>query len=95
MGWTSVPNVFFKLIPELSGRETKVLLAIIRKTKGFHKAKDVIPYSQLSEMTGIKPSHLKPVIESLEKKDLIMRAKCKGSFAYMFVDKQESIKWEE
>jgi hypothetical protein len=44
---TPVPDVFFdELLPELSGAELKVLLYIIRRTKGFKKDTDAISLTQ-------------------------------------------------
>ena len=52
--YTQVPNVFFDEILEgLNLAETKVLLAIMRKTFGWQKQIDRISYSQIVKMTGI------------------------------------------
>ena len=52
--YTQVPNVFFDEILEgLNLAETKVLLAIMRKTFGWQKQIDRISYSQIVKMTGL------------------------------------------
>jgi phage replication O-like protein O len=52
-GFVPVPNAYFEYLAELSGAETKVLLAILRKTAGWRKESDAISLSQLEEMTGL------------------------------------------
>lgn len=52
--YTQVSNEFIALLPELTGEEVKIFLAISRKTIGWHKISDRIPYSQLKAMTGIR-----------------------------------------
>lgn len=54
LSWTQVSNVFIDALPELTGAEVKIMLAIFRKTIGWHKRTDVLSLSQLSELTGIK-----------------------------------------
>src|SRR6266568_3273699 len=47
---TPVPDVLFDvLLPKLSGAELKVLLYIIRRTRGFKKETDAISLSQFTE----------------------------------------------
>lgn len=55
----------------LTSREMKVLLYIIRKLNGFHKASDKIPYSQMVEATGIDKRNVIKVVQSLEEKGWI------------------------
>lgn len=54
MNYTQVSNEFMARLPELTGEEVKIFLAISRKTIGWHKTSDRIPYSQLKTMTGIR-----------------------------------------
>src|SRR5687768_8858897 len=52
--FTPVPNVVLdKLMPGLSKAALKVLLAVARKTYGFHKGSDAISLSQLQKLTGL------------------------------------------
>ena len=70
--YTQVPNVFFDDILEgLNLAETKVLLAIMRKTFGWQKQIDRISYSQIVKMTGLSKVSISSGIKSLEKKDII------------------------
>ena len=69
--YTQVPNwLLAKLYraDDLTGREMKVLLYIIRKLIGFHKESDKISYSQIANATGIDRNNVMKVIQSLEKK---------------------------
>jgi phage replication O-like protein O len=51
--FTPVPNVVLeKLMPGLSKAALKVLLAVARKTYGFHKDRDAISLTQLQKLTG-------------------------------------------
>lgn len=51
--YTQTPNIFFdKIMKTLNESETKVLLAIIRKTFGWQKIRDKISLTQLQELTG-------------------------------------------
>ena len=70
--YTQIPNVFFDDILEgLNLAETKVLLAIMRKTFGWQKQIDRISYSQIVKMTGLSKVSISSGIKSLEKKDII------------------------
>ena len=44
------------LMPELSGAELKVLLLVIRRTRGWQKEEDSLSYRQITEGTGIRSS---------------------------------------
>lgn len=72
-GYTQVQNwLLAKLYREdLTLREIRVLLYLIRKLHGFHKDKDKISYGQIAEATGIARRHVIDTIESLEQKKLI------------------------
>ena len=53
--YTQVHNIVFdKIMPSISPVAFKVLMAIIRKTKGWHKNTDRISESQMVFITGIK-----------------------------------------
>jgi len=56
-GYTIVDNVVFDYImPPLSPNAWKILCFIIRKTKGWQKEWDGLPYTQIMKGTGIKSS---------------------------------------
>ena len=58
--YTQIPNAIFELMADkdagLTEKELKVLLAIARKTFGWHKKRDKISLSQLEQMTSISRS---------------------------------------
>ena len=61
---TQVPNELIdKWMRELSNAQFKVMIAICRKTIGWHKQTDSISISQIMELTGVAK---KTVIESLK-----------------------------
>ena len=69
---TQVPNDFFdEVMCTLNGTETKVYLAICRKTLGWHKEKDAIAKSQIIEMTGSSENAVVEAIHRLEKMKLV------------------------
>lgn len=73
-GYTAIANeILEKLLQfRIDGREFRILLAIIRKTYGFHKKKDRIPLSQLADMTKISRHHICKIVKDLEAKKLII-----------------------
>ena len=71
---TQIANSFIERMAEYTGSEVKVFLAICRKTIGWHKVSDKIPYSQISKLTGIPPKHLKKHIAKLEKDGWIIQS---------------------
>lgn len=75
-----VPNVLVdEYITELSSHAFKLLLFIIRKTKGWQKTKDTIPTTQLAKVLGVKKlSNVYPYIKELEALHLIKVHKSLG-----------------
>lgn len=76
--YTQFPNWILARLyhsDDLTLREMKVLLYIIRKLYGFHKSSDKIPYSQISEGTGIDQRNTIKVVKSLEEKGYISVAR--------------------
>jgi phage replication O-like protein O len=71
LNWTQIPNSILDKMGDLTDAELRVLLAICRKTIGYHKDTDVISHSQLVEMTGLSVHGLKTARESLVEKNLI------------------------
>lgn len=59
------------LLFNFSGRQQKVLLAIIRKTYGYNKSEDEIGLTQFSKATGLENKHVSVVIGELEKMNVI------------------------
>jgi phage replication O-like protein O len=56
-----------------SGRELKVLLAIIRKTYGFSKKVDDVAASQISEMCGVSRQHVTTALNALALRNVIVK----------------------
>ena len=72
--YTQIPNwLIAKLYraDDLTFRELKILIFIIRKLYGFHKNSEKIPYSQIAEATGIDRRNVIKTIKSLESKGII------------------------
>ncbi len=70
--FTQVPNEIIDLMPQLSGSEFKVLVAICRKTIGWHKTHDAISLSQLHKMTGLESEACCEALKKLESMALIV-----------------------
>lgn len=89
--YTQVPNwLLAKLYraDNLTFREVKVMLYLIRKLNGFHQSSDKIPYSQIAEGTGIDRRDVIRVIQSLEEKKVVSvrrKAKCTNIIAIKVV----------
>jgi phage replication O-like protein O len=77
----SIPNILFDYwMAKLSPGEFKVLMAIARKTYGWHKQKDRISLRQLTEMTGLHKSGVIKATESLIEVGLVTKIKSKGEY---------------
>lgn len=72
-GYVKVSNELFDavIIHGFSGRQIKVLMAIIRKTYGFNKKSDEIGLSQFQKMTGLDPKHVSIVLQELEQLNVV------------------------
>jgi len=66
-GYTPIANELLEhlIAYKFSQNDYKVLLAIIRKTYGYHKKVDAIGNSQLAVMTGLQRTHVARSIRSL------------------------------
>jgi len=80
--YVQVPHEIFGRMPELSGQELKVLMAICRKTLGYHKLTEAISYSQIAEITKISRPHVVPAIKKLLTLDMIDVEHRKGKTNY-------------
>jgi phage replication O-like protein O len=75
-GHTRICNELFEriMLHPFSARELKVIMAIIRKTYGYHKKSDRISLSQISKMTGIRGrNHVAEVLAGLVNKNIVIR----------------------
>ena len=80
--FTTVPNAIFDIMAEMDKSEIKVVLAICRKTFGWHKTKDRISFSQIAEMTGLNNSGVQRGIESSIERGVVLRNPTGNSFEY-------------
>jgi len=73
-GGTSIANEVLEVLAQsdLSGGEFRLLLAVIRKTWGWHKKEDAISISQLEEMTNYSTRTIIYLIQNLEAKRIIL-----------------------
>lgn len=58
----------------LSGREYQVIMAVISKTYRYHKPRDWIASTQLSDITGIDTTNIGKVKRSLIKKNILIES---------------------
>jgi len=56
-----------------NGTESRMLCIIIRKTYGWGKIKDVIPYSQISKLTDLDLRYVKKIIKRLVQDNVIFK----------------------
>lgn len=80
LNYTTIPNVVIdEHLRKLSGASTKIILAVCRKTIGWHKISDRISYAQLHEITGISSHNtLRKGIDELLKAGLISAHRGQG-----------------
>lgn len=73
--YTRISNEILEALAsaKLSSYEFRIIIAILRKTYGFHKKKDWISLSQFSDLTGIKLSHISRTIKKLKEKNIILK----------------------
>lgn len=74
-GYTRIANELLEaaLCTELTVRQLKIVLAVIRKTYGFNKKTDRITNTQIEKMTGIHHTHIcKAKNELLDRHILVM-----------------------
>lgn len=77
--WTQIPNKLIdEYMSELKGSELMIMLAICRKTIGWHKQCDDISGSQLAEITGLARETISRSVQSLEEKNLIIANRKQG-----------------
>ncbi|MGZ8944330.1 MAG: replication protein [Methylococcaceae bacterium] len=74
-GYTAIANELLEalVLYKFSQNEYKVIMAVIRKTYGFHKKTDVIGNSQLALMTGLQRTHVARCIRTLIEKQVLVR----------------------
>ncbi len=77
---TQIPNTFIdESMSKLTHAQFKVLIAICRKTIGWHKQSDYISISQIVELAGVSNKTVVGAIKELEKMGYITTQKSKRS----------------
>lgn len=75
--YTQVPNAIFDLMADkdagLTEKELKVLLAVARKTFGWHKKRDKISLTQLEQLTSLSRPSVVAGLESAIERGIIRR----------------------
>ena len=88
---TQIPNIIIdQHMSELSHAQFKVLMAICRKTIGWHKQSDYISISQIVELTGVSNKTVVGAIKQLEKKGFIVTQKAKHATTLITINYEVS-----
>jgi len=79
-GYTMVPHEVIEALMEikLSPSEYRIILAVIRKTFGFHKDWDRISYSQFAVLTGLNRNQSYRSVKKLITRSILERRSNKG-----------------
>jgi len=74
-GWGQLPRTIARALAgaRINGSESRIIWAIIYKTIAFNKVNDGIPWSQISDLTGIDEWNLTRGFNSLLKKGIIFK----------------------
>lgn len=74
-GYIRISSEFADILAktDLSGSELRIILAVMRKTWGWHKKKDRISLSQLAKMTLLEPRQTRRVLAGLVQRGVIIR----------------------
>lgn len=84
--FTQIPNEILDRMGEMTPAEFKVLMAICRKTFGWHKESDVISLTQLEEMTQLSRTAVQDGIVAAMRRGLLERTPSgKQQFSYQLV----------
>jgi len=84
--YTQTPNLFLdEHLPEMGCAETKVVLAVIRQTFGWHKQKDQLSISQLMELTGLSNRAVIDGTRAAMERGVIDREQNGDSYQYWLV----------
>jgi len=84
--YTQTPNLFLdEHLPEMGHAETKVVLAIIRQTFGWHKQQDRISVTQFEDLTGLSRQGVQNGISDALERGVIGRTECGQGYEYFLV----------
>lgn len=77
--YTPIPNELLDRMEDFTPAEFKVLMAICRKTFGWHKQREVISLTQLEKMTNLSRSSVHDALTALDDRGLLERTKVAGT----------------
>ncbi len=95
--FTRFPNFILEQLMsfDLSGREFKIVLAVIRKTYGFHKTAEELSLKTLSKLTGINKGDISTVVNSLMEREIIFEIEKPDFFSGRTITLNENVnKWK-
>jgi len=81
-GFVAVPNALFDalLAANLTGRQLKIALAVVRKTHGFGKQEDDLTIQQLADITGLHRPNASAAFNALVQANVLSARKGKYGF---------------
>ena len=56
-----------------NGSEFRIVIAVIKKTDGWHKSSDVIPFSQISSFTNLNLRYVKKLVKRLSQDNVLIK----------------------
>ena len=82
--YTQIPNLLFdEILPHMKSlSELKVILAVARKTFGFHKRADLLSLTQIEELTGLSRQGVLDGVKAGLERGILQRKPRGGSFIY-------------
>lgn len=80
--YTAIPNVILDAMPSFTDAELRVVLAVCRKTFGWHKERDAISISQLETITGLSRQGVVNALGPLLDRQIIDRVPNGLTYAY-------------
>jgi hypothetical protein len=84
--YTQTPNLLLdEHLPDMGHAETKVVLAIVRQTFGWHKRSDVLSLSQMEELTGLSRQGVLNGMEAAMERGVVERTPAGTSYRYSLV----------
>jgi len=90
--YTQTPNILFdEIMRDLNGVELKVILAVIRKTFGWHKERDRISLTQLEEMTGLSRQGILNAIHGKKKEKSVIGGLVNKGYIKIIETKQGNV----
>jgi phage replication O-like protein O len=90
--YTQTPNILFdEIMRDLNGAELKVILAVIRKTFGWHKKRDRISLTQLEETTGLSRQGILNAIHGKKKEKSVIGGLVNKGYIKIIETKQGNV----